>query len=161
MALADIANLIERDLGGLVEAWVQAIRRDESIHSDEDLTEGGLVDHVPHLIEEICAVIRGGRKPSVETTHEARVHAYTRFRQGYRARDLVRETSLLRATLCDHLCAGLSERPDPSHLRSHLEALRTINLYLDEELRYAVSIYTESAQPGPERGAAEAGTVVN
>ena len=144
MPLTEIANRIESGAGRLVEAWVEAVRSDATIRSDEDLTEGGLVDHVPQLIEEVCAVLRSGRRPTIENTHEARVHAYTRFRQGYRARDLVRETSLLRTILSDHV-AGLLRAPrDHADPLPHLEAIRTINLYMDEELRYAVSIYTES-----------------
>jgi hypothetical protein len=144
MSLADIAELIERDADRLVAAWAEAVRGDQSIKSDADLTEGGLVNHVPYLVEEICQVLRAGERPRVENTREARVHAYTRFRQGYRARDLVRETSLLRAILFDHVSDSLSAGGDGHDPRPHLQALRTINLYIDEELRYAVSIYTES-----------------
>lgn len=147
MSLADIAELIERDADGLVAAWADAVRGDESIKSDEDLTEGGLVNHVPYLVEEICHVLRSGERPRLENTREARVHAYTRFRQGYRARDLVRETSLLRTILFDHVSDALFAARNGADARPHLQALRTISLYIDEELRYAVSIYTESAQP--------------
>ena len=147
MSPADIAELIERDADRLVAAWAESVRADASIKSDEDLSEGGLVNHVPYLVEEICQVLRSGERPRVENTREARVHAYTRFRQGYRARDLVRETSLLRAILFDHVSAALFAGGARRDALPHLEALRTINLYIDEELRYAVSIYTESAQP--------------
>ena len=43
--------------------------------------------------------------------HEARVHAYTRFRQSYRARDLVREIALLRLTLIEHIQLALRAEP--------------------------------------------------
>ena len=147
MSPADIAELIERDADRLVAAWAESVRADASIKSDEDLSEGGLANHVPYLVEEICQVLRSGQHPRVENTREARVHAYTRFRQGYRARDLVRETSLLRAILFDHVTDALFADGVRRDARPHLEALRTISLYIDEELRYAVSIYTESAQP--------------
>lgn len=143
MSLADIAELIERAAERLVAAWAEAVRGDRSIKSDADLTEGGLVNHVPYLAEEICHVLRSGERPKLENTREARVHAYTRFRQGYRARDLVRETPLLRTILFDHVSAALFNATDADDPRPHLQALRTISLYIDEELRYAVSIYTE------------------
>lgn len=144
MALDEIARLIERDADRLVAAWVDAVRRDESIKSDEDLSQGGLVNHVPILIEEICDLLRAGQTPSVSNTQEARVHAYTRFRQGYRARDLVRETSLLRSVLNDRVRVAASESGRRADYESCLDALRIVNLYIDEELRYAVAIYTES-----------------
>ena len=146
MAQDEIANLIERDAQRLVGVWVEVVRRDETILSDADLSEGGLIDHIPHLIEEVCAVLRSGETPAVENTHEARVHAYTRFRQGYRARDLIRETSHLRLILSDHVAAGLDAWNGHADTRRRIEAIRVINQYIDEELRYAVSIYTESKE---------------
>ncbi len=144
MAQPDPASLIEEKISELVEVWVKAVRSDQSIQSDSDLSEGGLIDHVPVLLEEICIVLRSGERPAVSNIHEARVHAYTRFRQGYRARDLVRETSLLRIILLDYLGKRLTNGSAHSTFTSFLTASRTVNLYLDEELRYAVSIYMES-----------------
>ena len=144
MARPDIANLIERSAGELVRRWIAAVRADEAIQSDEDLNEGGLVDHVPHMIEELCALLRSGHPPRGGNVREARVHAYTRFRQGYRARDLVRESSHLRLILLDHVKDGLSAKTNGrTPLGAYHEAVRSISLYLDEELRYAVAIYTE------------------
>lgn len=147
MAQPDIAELIEQSADELVRVWVQAVRSDTSVTSDGDLSEGGLIDHVPVMIEEICEVLRSGAPPHVGNIREARVHAYTRFRQGYRARDLVRESSLLRLILLDHVCRRLSFRDGAALLGAYHEAARSINLYIDEELRYAVSIYTEELKP--------------
>lgn len=123
---------------------MDAVRSDEGITSAEDLSEGGLIDHVPCMLEEISDLLRDGRPVVAADIREARVHAYTRFRQGYRARDLVRESSHLRLILLDHLNDGLSRKVNGRPpLSSYHEATRAINLYLDEELRYAVSIYTE------------------
>lgn len=144
MALPEIANLIADSTDELVRVWVQAVRSDEGIQSDGDLTEGGLVDHVPVMLEEVSDVLRTGRRPTAENIREARVHAYTRFRQGYRARDLVRESSLLRLILLDHINERLGgEARGAASLAAYHEAARVINQYLDEELCYGVSIYTE------------------
>lgn len=144
MALPEIANLIADSTDELVRVWVQAVRSDEGIQSDGDLTEGGLVDHVPVMLEEVSDVLRTGRRPTAENIREARVHAYTRFRQGYRARDLVRESSHLRLILLDHISERLGgEARGAASLAAYHEAARVINQYLDEELCYGVSIYTE------------------
>jgi hypothetical protein len=144
VTLPEIADLIQRSADELLRLWINAVRSDEGITSDEDLSEGGLIDHVPFMLEEISEMLRDGRKPTAADIREARVHAYTRFRQGYRARDLVRESSHLRLLLLDHLNDGLRSKVNGRPpLASYHEATRAINLYLDEELRYAVSIYTE------------------
>jgi hypothetical protein len=100
------------------------------------------------MLEELSGMLRAGRVPAAANISEACVHAYTRFRQGYRARDLVRESSHLQLILLDHVSAGLCRETNggTSPGRYH-EAARAINLYLDEELRYAVSIYTEELKP--------------
>ena len=142
--LPEIADLIDESAGELLRVWVHAVRSDEGIKSDADLSEGGLVDHVPLMIEEISRMLRCGHRPDATNIREARVHAYTRFRQGYRARDLVRESSHLRLILLDHVSDRLCRKSNGSTpLGQYHQAARAINLYLDEELRYAVSIYTE------------------
>ena len=144
MTLPEIADLIDRSAAELLRLWIDAVRSDEGITSDEDLSEGGLIDHVPFMLEEISDLLRDGRRPTAADIREARVHAYTRFRQGYRARDLVRESSHLRLILLDHLSDGLTRKAiNRPPLGTYHEAVRSINVYLDEELRYAVAIYTE------------------
>ena len=147
MAQPDIADLIEQSAEDLVRLWVNAVRADDGITSDGDLSEGGLIDHVPAVIEEICEVLRAGDVPHLNNTRESRVHAYTRFRQGYRARDLIRESSHLRVILLDHVSQQLRLRASGERLSADPEAARTINLYIDEEMRYAVAIYTEEFKP--------------
>lgn len=147
MAQPDIADLIQQSAEELLRLWVVAVRSDNRITSDGDLTEGGLIDHIPAVIQEICDVLRNGETPRVDNTRESRVHAYTRFRQGFRARDLIRESSHLRLILHDHISRGLRFQAADSRFGAYHEAARIINLYIDEEMRYAVSIYTEEFKP--------------
>jgi RsbT co-antagonist protein rsbRD N-terminal domain len=147
MAQPDIANLIEQSAKDLVRLWVEAVRADTGITSDGDLSEGGLVDHIPGVIDEICEVLRAGEPPRSDNTRESRVHAYTRFRQGYRARDLIRESSHLRLIILDHVSQALRFQTADARFGVYHDAARTINLYIDEEMRYAVSIYTEELKP--------------
>jgi hypothetical protein len=147
MAQPDIANLIEQSTTELVRLWVEAVRADTGITSDGDLSEGGLIDHIPGVIDEICEVLRAGEPPRSDNTRESRVHAYTRFRQGYRARDLIRESSHLRLILHEHIIQGLRFQTSDARFGAYHEAARAINLYIDEEMRYAVSIYTEEFKP--------------
>ncbi len=128
MAQPDIADLIQQSAGDLVRLWVNAVRGDSRITSDGDLSEGGLIDHIPAVIEEICEVLRTGDTPHVDNTRESRVHAYTRFRQGFRARDLIRESSHLRLILHDHISRGLRFQNSDARFGAYHEAARTINL---------------------------------
>ena len=143
MSLPQIADLIHTRNHRIVNSWIEAVRNDPRIHSDEDLTDNGLRNHVPFIIEEICQLLREGETPVATNTREGRVHVYTRYRQGYRARDLVCEISVLRIMLLDDLA-------EQTHgLKLYVEAARTINRYIDEELRYAISVYTEADKKDP------------
>src|SRR2546425_5155088 len=103
MSRATIADKIEGRIDHLIEAWCIAVRQDPRIDSDQNLSQPELIDHVPAILEEICSLIRKGETPDPENVDEARVNLYTRFHQGYKGRDLVRELSLLRITVLDYL----------------------------------------------------------
>src|SRR5918911_3902279 len=97
-----IADLLNRHNEQLTEKWMRAVRDDPRIQSDAALSRPELADHVPAIMEEICGLIRSGESPDLRNIFEARASVYTRFHQGYRGRDLVRELSLLRMLLLDY-----------------------------------------------------------
>ena len=139
----DFIELIKQNTEKIVTDWIAAVRADESIISAEDLSEGGLRDHIPQVIEEICEVLHSDKDPSIFNTREARVNAYTRYSQNYRAQDLAAELSLLRMTLLDCLTESLLSTAKKFELRDYIAANRLINLYIDEEMRYGFSIFSE------------------
>src|SRR5690349_6005952 len=123
MILPNLADLLQGHNPEIVNDWIEAVRRDPRIHSDEDLTDRGLRNHVPFIIEEICGLLRVGQTPQASNTREGRVHVYTRYRQGYRARDLVCEISLLRILLLDRLAEQMLSTQGGG-LKTYLEASR-------------------------------------
>jgi hypothetical protein len=156
MILPNLADLIQTRNGEIVNAWVDAVRNDPRIRSDKDLSDKGLRNHVPFIIEEICQLLRMGETPQAANTREGRVHVYTRYCQGYRARDLVSEISLLRLMILDSVSDGLISKQARGGLKTYVEASRTINRYLDEELRYAISVYTEAEKKKLSQGGSAA-----
>ena len=139
---ATIADRIEAHIDQLIESWTIAVRSDPRIESDDNLSLPELIDHVPAIIEEICTLIRSGETPGVQNSHEARANVYTRFHQGYKGRDLIRELSLLRITLLDDLMEISSNQTFGITAQARHDAATILNLYLDEEMRYAISIYS-------------------
>src|SRR3954471_7786296 len=142
MAYSDLADWLSAHNEVITALWIEAVRQEPRIQSDAELSEAGLRDHIPAVIAEICDLLRVKEQPGLINTREARVHAYVRFRQGYRARELVRELSLLRVTLLDQLGSLLMSGLGIS-IENHLAVARLIGLYIDEELSYAVSVYAE------------------
>ncbi len=142
MSNATIADKLEASIDPLIDSWKAAVRDDPRIESDERLTEPELIDHVPAIVQEICELIRNGEKPDVRNSHEARANVYTRFHQGYKGRDLIRELSLLRITLLDYLMELSSDESLGVDAQERHDAATILNLYLDEEMRYAISVYS-------------------
>src|SRR5215467_11176552 len=136
---------IRQHNSGLVKIWIDTVRADDRIRSDQDLSDGGLADHIPIMLEEICEHLESGQIPSSSSIREARVHVYLRYQTGYRGRDLVRELSQLRILLHDHLTEVARNSPDIT-FESFSQSLRLINQYIDEELRFAIAVYSEPAQ---------------
>src|SRR5215210_6133820 len=104
-----ISEAIKRNIKELTEAWMESVREDQRISSAEELSQVELMDHVPEMIDEICSLIQWNQQPHPKNTHEARASVYTRIHQGYKGRDLIREISLLRLMLLDHLATASSE----------------------------------------------------
>lgn len=149
MSKAIIADKIESNIDQLIETWSRAVRDDPRIESDENLSKPELVDHVPAIIEEICVLIRNGETPGVRNSDEARVNVYTRFHQGYKGRDLIRELSLLRITVLDYLMEISSDASLGINAQERHGAATILNLYLDEEMRYAISVYSNRQGSSP------------
>jgi hypothetical protein len=156
---AVIAELSERNIGQLIEDWTQAVRADPRIQSDSRLTTPELIDHVPAIVSEICGLMRQGEKPGATNTHEARANVYTRVQQRYTGGDLVRELSFLRIALIDFVVETASQEPLGITMSDRHDAIQLLNLYLDEEMRYAITVCDPGAVALP-AGLPEAGPIV-
>lgn len=141
MSQATLADALQNQIDEIIEKWTVVVRDDPRIESDEKLSKPELIDHVPAIVEEICQLIREGKAPDVRNSREAHANVYTRVHQGYKGRDLIRELSLLRITLLDYLSALSEQFPEVDDKERH-SAATILNLYLDEEMRYAISVYS-------------------
>src|ERR1044071_10297589 len=134
MPYSKLASWFEERNEAITWTWIESVRQEPRIQSDAELSDDGLRDHIPAVIAEICELLRASQPPTIINTREARVHAYVRFRQGYRARELVRELSLLRVTLLDELAELLMSGAAAITVEKYLAVARMIDLYIDEEL---------------------------
>src|SRR5262249_9978620 len=140
-----LADRLEEGLQEVLARWRSAVRSDRRIQSDAGLSQQELTDHVPQIVQEICELIRTRQEPSISTTDEARANVYIRVRQGYSGPELVWELSLLRMALLGYLAEFQPAGELGLDLNSYVDLARTINIYIDLELRYAMSVYTDLA----------------
>ncbi len=98
---ARLAERLSESVPAIVEAWSRAVRADPGIHSDDSLSYAEFVDHIPKVVEKLCAVLRdgelGGERSAIR--REARAHGLFRWRQGYDLGELMREIGHLREVL--------------------------------------------------------------
>ena len=150
MSPSEFADLIQLHKEDIINAWMDAVRADPRIHSEGELTEYALRNHVPAIIDEICELLRDGETPRASNTQEARVHTYMRYRQGYRGRELACELSQLRMAILDVVTESLKEAG--VGVKPFIQLSKTVHFYIDEQMRHAFSIYTEAEeglQPPP------------
>jgi RsbT co-antagonist protein rsbRD N-terminal domain len=154
MSPTEFADLIQSHKEDVINAWMDAVRADPRIHSEGELTEYALRNHVPAIIDEICELLREGEIPQASNTREARVHTYMRYRQGYRGRELACELSQLRMAILDVVTESLTDAG--VGVKPFIQLSKTIHFYIDEQMRHAFSLYTEAEKEGSSPPIAEA-----
>lgn len=139
-----ISRLLKTGQETIVRDWTEKVASDRRINSDARLSYIQLIDHIPQIVEELQqAIARGEREAPMMT--EGREHGRQRWRQGYELKEVVRELTLLRATLVEFLerySGALPARAPEEIARS----LNSINLFIDDEIYRTVEAYLDASQ---------------
>ncbi len=119
--------------------WVNRVKTDSYMQSDNPLSLSQIVDHVPQMLEELCDVLSDGGEPDFQAIRASSKHGYTRSLAGYTLTELLRELELLRDCVFNFVAEtevkqGIN-RPDSIH------ALRLVNQYFGEDIIFVVEHY--------------------
>lgn len=139
-----ISRLLRSGQETIVRDWTEKVTTDRRINSDARLSYLQLIDHVPQIVEELeRAIARGEREAPMLS--EGREHGRQRWRQGYELKEVVRELTLLRATLIEFLerYSGALPASPPEELT---RSLNHINLFMDDEIYRTVEAYIAASQ---------------
>jgi hypothetical protein len=139
-----ISRLLRTGQETIVRDWTEKVTSDRRINSDARLSYIQLIDHVPQIVEELQqAIAREGREAPM--LREGREHGRQRWRQGYELKEVVRELTLLRATLVEFLerYSGALPTRAPEELT---RSLNSINLFMDDEIYRTVEAYIDASQ---------------
>jgi signal transduction histidine kinase len=103
--LRNFADFVRTERTRLTEQWMNAVFGDTDLVEADKLTYQQLADHLPDILEGLCAALDVEDLERVEPAIErdARQHGKVRWRQGYRIEELVRELDLFDQVLCDAL----------------------------------------------------------
>ena len=140
----EIRRLLKNGQETIVRTWTEKVTADRRVQSDERLSYLQLVDHIPQIVEELHEALGNGNGEAPVLT-KGREHGRQRWRQGYELKEVVRELTLLRATLVEFLerySGALPARTPEDITRS----LNHINLFMDDEIYRTVEAYLDASK---------------
>jgi two-component system CheB/CheR fusion protein len=99
----DVVDYLLRRRFLVTRRWLRAVREQMDIAPSGREGTRQLVNQLPHLFDELCAMLRAGSdSANTRADRDARDHALERWRQGYRPDELYLEFDLLQQ--CVHTC---------------------------------------------------------
>jgi hypothetical protein len=140
----ELSRLLENGSETILRKWTEKVISDKRVCSDAELTYAQLLDHVPQIVAELTYALADESHES-KTLTEGKEHGRLRWRQGYDLKEVVRELTLLRATVMEFIasyCGAM--RSQSAEQLSH--SFRRINGFMDEELYKTIEAYLEAPQ---------------
>jgi hypothetical protein len=139
----EISRLLKNGQETIVRDWTERVALDRRVNSDARLSYLQLVDHIPQIVEELQHALAG--RNGGQMLQEGKAHGRQRWHQGYELKEVVRELTLLRATLADFLerYHGALPARSPEELT---RSLHRINLFMDDEIYRTVEAYLDASK---------------
>ena len=139
----EISRLLLNGHDTIVRNWAEKVSADRRVRSDARLTYLQLIDHVPQIVEELRTALASGERPDGQMLVEGQKHGRTRWHQGYELKEVVRELTLLRATVVEFLDtyrAALPHKTPDQIMKSY----NRIAGFMDEEIYRTIEAYLEA-----------------
>jgi hypothetical protein len=137
----EISRLLRNGQETIVRDWTERVALDRRVNSDARLSYLQLVDHIPEIVEELQFALAG--RNGGQMLQEGKEHGRQRWRQGYELKEVVRELTLLRATLAEFLERYRGALPVQEELT---RSLQKINLFMDDEIYKTVEAYLDASK---------------
>ena len=140
----EISRLLKNGQETIVRDWTERVTTDRRVNSDARLSYLQLVDHIPQIVEELQEALVSAQQGERQMLREGREHGRQRWRQGYELKEVVRELTLLRATLVEFLerYRGALPLSAPEELT---RSFNQINLFMDDEIYKTVEAYLDAS----------------
>ena len=137
----EISRLLANGSETILQKWTEKVATDRRVRSDAGLSYVQLIDHVPQIVEELRRALASPQ--GATALREGGEHGRQRWHQGYQLKEVVRELTLLRATLMEFIDSyrGALRANSPDQIS---RSYRDINVFMDDEIYRAVEAYLNS-----------------
>ena len=138
----ELSRLLQHGSDTIVRTWTEKVLSDKRVCSDAQLTYAQLLDHIPQIVEELGLALANDQQEA-RMLKEGWHHGRQRWHQGYDLKEVVRELTLLRATVMEFIASyGGAMRPQSAQQLS--TSFHRINSFMDEELYKTIEAYLEA-----------------
>lgn len=144
----DFSQLLLDKTDVILEKWVEAVRQDKQIESDDNLSESALENHLSHVLGAMATVLSESKTSEIQPIVKASLHhGVLRAEQGFEPIEIAREYSLLRQVIFSILEPDLLQGSPPELIR----AVRLINAVVDEATSQCFNSYVDERLEGLEQ----------
>ncbi len=113
-SLLGLAEYLANQQTTIIEQWLLIVRRDTQIESADRMPHHELVDHLPRLLQELCAFLRARNADILtgDALRDATQHGELRWQDGYRIDEVLRELEAFRQLLTSAVFRYRETHPD-------------------------------------------------
>lgn len=136
--MINFSQLLAERIDLIIEQWIEAVRADKHMKTDDTLSVTAVRDHIPLVLQAIVTVLSRTEADDVQTLAEASLeHGVLRAEQGFDPTEIAREYRLLRSAIFSSL--------EPELLRESAvevyRVFRLVDLVVDEALAQSFTSY--------------------
>ncbi len=144
----DFSQLLLDKTNAILEKWVEAVRQDEQIESDDNLSKSALENHLSYVLAAMATVLSESKTSEIQPIVKASLHhGVLRAEQGFEPIEIAREYSLLRQVIFSILEPDLLQGSPPELIR----AVRLIDAVVDEATSQCFNSYVDERLEGLEQ----------
>lgn len=136
--MLNFGELITERIDTILNGWMEAVRHDRHLKSDDTLSPTAIKDHLPMVLEAMATVLSRTQEDDLQLLVDASLqHGTLRAQQGFDPAEIAREYQLLRRAIFDMLEADLTREASVEVYR----VFRLINMVIDEAIAQCFKSY--------------------
>src|SRR6266550_2578670 len=146
--VSELGDYLRAHREEIIGEWLRAVERTPDISSPEHLGYAELVDHLPELCQELAELLKSPKSDQnrSDISRTARIHGKYRWRQRYRLKEVIRETSIVRRILFHSWVDAYAREVPKFNGETRRAAENIIHQAIDDVIADSVDQFVEEQQ---------------